>query len=260
MSCRSFRSGNFTYTFSDDERTFTDARSECNRQGGTIASNIRQRVYRRLNNACTSTRPYWIGLVSRRRDGTNNRCPFRWVVGNQCINNRPLEVNRLNRTRCQAVAITLTSRNQRIPIANAHTCDTLLQYVCQVPFDRNRSTPSTPIFTVESTTSSVPANEMTTYFDESSGFEKIPDTTTTSTKTERTTTNVNTQSASSFPTTAVIAGSTAGLLFLLLLLTLFICWKIKKEKSQNSRTFSFKYIFSRTRNENNAVEDHVYCT
>ena len=263
MSCKSFQRGKFIYTFSNDRRNFSDSVSECNRQGGFLIKNIRQRTYVELNEACTSTNQYWIGLVNARKDCRKNnrkkKKTFRWFDAENCINTNPLRIGNIrgNQNRMGAVAITVNSRNQLIPLANLHNRDTQLQYICQFPFNKNSNLPPNSIFGNSSTTFE-PTIELTTFFDEMSGSEETTFTPT-NFNSETTTTSLNNEPVSAIPLTTAIVGGIAGLLLLLLLLVSFLFCKSKKGKSKTSKTFRLKSIFSRTRNENNEA-DHVYST
>ena len=157
MMCKPcFYNGN-RYEFVQSLRLdLENAQRMCQKNGGSLAKHLDERVAKNLNKCCQNGGQYRIGLIAD--EVCNGATPFRWIGEYSCRDSSPWK-NINPWFKCQTISISLLYYIEgRLPDALLEECETNTNYICQyslqitTPVVTTATTSPTPKFTTMTTT------------------------------------------------------------------------------------------------------------
>lgn len=240
--CKTCNKDGFSYSFSSNKKNIMEANEECEKQNGTLATNLNEASFKHINSCCKqilANEYYWIGLYKTKHTCNNNgKNNFLWVASDRsCTAAEPLKLVRyMPKNMCLGVKIRI-SKTDKVPEAAISYCTTDVKYICEhrlqlvttqnaIEFKTTAAagTEATAAATTTSKISATTAKEAKPSLRTSTKSAAFSMTTQSVTRLTQKTSSYTPRAANITP---VIASVILGVL-LLLLLTLIIVYKSKK--------------------------------
>ena len=241
-----------------------NAQRMCQKNGGSLAKHLDERVAKNLNKCCQNGGQYRIGLIAD--EVCNGATPFRWIGEYSCRDSSPWK-NINPWFKCQTISISLLYYIEgRLPNASLQECETNTNYICQYSLQITTSAATSAtikypplnitIPSVTATTSPTPKFTPITTASTAPTISISKKSTSTSTSIQNFYGTERTSNANSLHAIG-IAGISLGLLVMIMLIVVTV-WCCKKKRVHRRNMNNIVASTSTQHTNANHMHHHVY--